>query len=147
VPPSRIDDLEAIRQLTIMYAYHIDRFELEPLVELFAQDALWNAESIGLGAFKGHDSIREFFTHDFDTAENHMHLITNQVVTRLDGDEAEGFCYFFGKGQLKAGGNMTAGGRYDDHYVRTDDRWRFQRRALIALIPPELEGLAMEDRA
>ena len=145
--PSRTEDLEAIRQLTIMYAYHIDRFELEPLVELFAPDALWDAESIGLGTFQGHDSIREFFAHDFVTAAAHMHLITNQVVTRLDGDEAEGFCYFFGKGQLKAGGNMTAGGRYDDFYVHANGRWRLQRRKLIALIPPELEGLAMEDRS
>lgn len=67
-------------------------------------------------------------------------MTMNQRITSVDGDTAEGFCYFFQHSILKNGGRTEFTRRYDDSYVRTPEGWKISRRVLVQLLPTVLEG-------
>ncbi|RBM18670.1 hypothetical protein DI005_18430 [Prauserella sp. PE36] len=67
-------------------------------------------------------------------------MTTNQRVTRIDGDIAEGWWCFFQLSLLKNGGRTEFAGRYNDIYHRTQDGRQIKKRVLIELLPTVLES-------
>ena len=91
-------------------------------------------------AVGGTAAIAKLMDDTFAQQTHNMHMTMNQRVTSVDGDVAEGWCYFFQRSVLTNGGRTEFAGRYDDSYRRTPDGWRISRRVLVELLPTVLEG-------
>jgi len=129
------DALEDIRRLTFEYARAVDGQDLEGVVALFTEDALWDARGFGMPEMKGRDDIRAFYTSIFENVAHCAHLTLNHLV-EVDGDTATGHVYIHALAVARDGTRSESIGYYDDTYVRTDSGWRFSSRAAQPLLPP-----------
>jgi ketosteroid isomerase-like protein len=133
---AELSDLEAIRQLTCDYADAYDRGDADGFARTFLPDGVSDSASIGLNRVEGRQAIADDIRHFRPQQQFVIHLATNQRVTVLDGDSAEGWCYFFAVGSVDGTRTLFAG-RYDDRYERTPEGWKFRQRTLIALLPSQ----------
>lgn len=119
----RLEDLEAIRQLDATYCRLLDTGDLPGLVDLFAPDG----EFIGLDRVRGRDEILRFFGGLADGGLTAFwHYVTNLEIT-LDGDSAEVRSALW-QPCVQDGVPHVAAGRYHDHLVRLDGRWRYRSK-------------------
>jgi ketosteroid isomerase-like protein len=128
-------DIEQIRRLTHEYSWAIDNFQLDELLGLFAQDAVFDLRGLGAPSEAvGHEALRAAFAAIIDSLSGCVHLTMNHLID-VDGDTATGniYCHAF---VVNADGsraeNLVV---YQDDYVRTDDGWKFSSRTLKPLLP------------
>ena len=138
-PPDRL----AIIELTARYAFYVDTFQLEPLMQLWVDDAPTFDESrADLGNNTGLDNIRRYFE---DFVFVHMakmaHITTNHIVERVTDTTARGSCSVLVEGEMTTGERMHAAAYYDDVYHRVDDAWKFKSRVVYPLTTPNLGSL------
>lgn len=133
-----INDLEALRRLTHLYAWHIDHFELEPLTQLWTEDAVMDETGVGLGSYQGRTAIHDYFAQVFAVMKTQVHFTSNFILQELSGDQAKGTCYYLVEGVVQGGGTVRGTGYYLDDYTRTAEGWRFQSRRVFGFNPPEL---------
>lgn len=110
-------DRSAITDLVAAYGVLLDREDYEGWVELFTQDASF--EAFGR-SFDGHDGLRKMAT----SAPGGLHLAGLPLID-LDGDRAtirQSFVF------VDAATHELRIGWYDDDVVRTAAGWRFRRR-------------------
>lgn len=134
------EDILAIMALQVDYARGADSFDGATYAAVFTPDGVLDATSTGLPAVHGTEAIAKLMDDTFAQQTHNVHMTMNQRVTSVDGDTAEGFCYFFQRSILKNGGRTEFTGRYDDSYVRTPEGWKISRRVLVQLLPTVLEG-------
>ena len=133
-----LEDLEAIRRLTHLYAYHIDHFEMEPLLALWTDDAVFDESGVGLRCSQGLDAIRNSFAEAFAVMDTVVHYTSNFLLLDCDGERARGTAYYLAEGVVKGGGTVHATGYYRDEYRKTVDGWRFRSREVFYFNPPDL---------
>ncbi len=134
--------IEEIKALSARYALGLDRFDMDSLLEPFAEDAVFDAAAFELGAFRGHAEMRGFFEHNFGVMKEQMHLFSNFIV-ELDGpDEAHGTNYLYEDGFTNEGARITCLCLNRDRYRRGEDGWRIATRTIEPLVLPSLEGYA-----
>jgi uncharacterized protein (TIGR02246 family) len=135
--PDEDRDRLALRALVEAYAHHADRREPDAIAALFTDDGRLTVfdgqpgsepptvERVGRAAIT--DSMRNLDRYSVTT-----HFLGQQTVV-LAGDRATGETYCFAYGLSEAGGgrslDLTAI-RYLDCYVRQDERWLIESRAL-----------------
>lgn len=128
-----VDELiarEQIRELVAAYAQLADSGRFDALLDLFADDA--TLEPGELPPVTGRTALREFFSGTnrnlvaATTRPLIRHHVSNLRITVDGPDAASGTCYFF----VVTERGPDHWGRYRDRYVRTGDRWRFQRRTV-----------------
>lgn len=126
---------ESIRDLVARYNANGDSGRFEPLMELFAPDAVMELSG---EVFAGHDRIRSIFT---STAENvsatpsapgapRPHLRHSTATLQIDVESparARSRCYYT---VLMAHG-LDHWGRYIDEFAVVDGAWRFTRRQVF----------------
>jgi hypothetical protein len=131
---SRLEDIEAIRQLKLTYAKLCDvGYDADGIVALFDPDADVSWEGGIFGRHKGHDEIRTFFQNVSSEILWAVHLMINPVV-RLepDGKSAQGSWYLLELATMTSrqdGASADAvimTGVYDDKFVKRENGWRFQ---------------------
>jgi ketosteroid isomerase-like protein len=137
---SHTEDVLAILALQSDYARGADSFDGTTYAAVFTPDGVLDATSTGIPAVEGTAAIAKLMDDTFAQQTHNMHMTMNQRVTSVDGDVAEGWCYFFQRSVLTNGGRTEFAGRYDDTYRRTPDGWRIARRVLVELLPTVLEG-------
>lgn len=138
--PGEIEDRLAILNLQALYARGADSFSGAAYAEAFTEGGVLDASDTGIAKVEGRAAIAALMDSVFAQQTHNFHMVSNQCVTALDDDRAEGFCYFFQRSILKNGGRTEFAGRYDDVYRRTPDGWKIERRTLIELLPTVLEG-------
>ena len=129
-----MDDVQAIVRLTHDYALLNDTFQVDALMELFADGAVFDMTPVGLRRYEGRDAIRRFFEREREAMSHLMHLTSNHRID-VDGDEAAGTVYFHAMGRTRDGRENAARGHYEDAYVRTPEGWRFRARRSCPLMP------------
>lgn len=134
------DDRLAILNLQALYARGADSFSGAEYAEAFTPDGVLDPSRTGIARVEGRPAIAALMDSVFARQTHNFHMVGNQCVTALDGDRAEGFCYFFQRSLLKNGGRTEFAGRYDDVYRRTAEGWKIERRVLVELLPTVLEG-------
>ena len=125
---------ESIRDLVARYNANGDSGRFEPLMELFAPDAVMELSG---EVYAGHERIRSIFT---STAENitaqpapasaPVHLRHSTATLQIDVESptvARSRCYYT---VLMAHG-LDHWGRYIDEFGVIDGRWRFTRRQVF----------------
>lgn len=131
---SRLEDVEAIKNLKAQYALYCDNgYDADGLVSLFVDDAAW--ESNAFGTYHGKQEIHGFLTTLADESIKWaLHYMISPVVdVAEDGNSARGRWYLLELGTLVGLDNpstrdpviMTA--NYDDEFVKVDGEWKFAR--------------------
>ena len=132
----------ACEKLVARYTHWIDFGEAERVAELFAVDAVWEAEPDI--RFAGRDQVRAMLGARQAMAQRRSrHVCTNLCIDVVDADHATGLVYlslfrhdFPGADApdlVAPMGPPVAVGQYRARFVRTAEGWRFaSRRAEIA---------------
>lgn len=132
---SRLEDLEAIRQLKLEYARLCDvGYDADGIVELFDPDSDVSWEGGIFGHHRGLEEIRTFFQNVSTEILWAVHLMLNPLV-RLgaDGTSAQGSWYLLELATMTARDDgdppdaVIMTGTYDDRFVKRRGEWRFQR--------------------
>lgn len=125
---------DRMRILDTVHAYsdHVDRADIDSLVDLFTEDAVFD---YGHGTrFTGRDALRELFLDRLGryAATNH-HCSTERVLS-YDGTRAETIVYVYAFHEDAVNElHVHVWGRYEDTMVRQDDTWRIaERRVRVA---------------
>ncbi|MBV8778675.1 MAG: nuclear transport factor 2 family protein [Alphaproteobacteria bacterium] len=125
-------DIEAIRQLSAVYAATVDRRDYDGFADCFVDGAEWSGPT---GRRVGRDQIIARTRDAVDHLRCTQHMVSNFQI-ELDGDRAAMTSYFHathvGAGR-RDGELYVIGGRYEDALVRTDAGWRFARRIIVPL--------------
>ncbi|OCC24148.1 hypothetical protein MB02_07710 [Croceicoccus estronivorus] len=126
-----IQDLAAraeIADLVARYSRAVDRRDFQLLLSLYAPGAIHNHGEAFSGEATG---FVEWLRQSMGTMIT-QHLVGNMIV-RVFGEEAEGEVYTVNHHMIEAGDTIqfTAGGRYLDHYIKTEGRWLFAHRRRV----------------
>jgi uncharacterized protein (TIGR02246 family) len=128
---SRLEDLEAIRQLSSKYARAIDDRDYEALLSLFAPDAVFGGTSDGAISLTGAENIVDSLRKRLNNSKPTYHYV-HEVLVMLDAqdpDLASGVASTHA--EVKAGQDtVRTAVRYLDRYRSRKGRWQFQARLL-----------------
>jgi ketosteroid isomerase-like protein len=126
-------DKEKIRDLVFSYSRGVDRQDFAFLRTLYTEDAIEDDHG---GAYSGSaEGYVDWLESVMGRVENSVHLVHNHLIRLTSATTAEGEVYVSGHSRLKLeeGGkeDLTHGMRYIDHYRKTGETWRFQRRTIV----------------
>ena len=120
---TRLEDIEAIKQLKFRYS-HICDDDHNPahIASVFADDGIWESEE---SVAKGHAEIEELFCRFQGVVSFSQHNMMNPII-EVNGDTATGIWYTMGPWDLKEDGKeVWLACRYDDDYVRINGEWKY----------------------
>ncbi|MEU7044066.1 nuclear transport factor 2 family protein [Streptomyces varsoviensis] len=124
----RLEDLEAIRDLTARYADAINKgwngktVDADAIPHIFTADARW--ENFDGEVTHGADAIAAELPKATAGVQFSMHTFLNPVIT-VDGDTATGN-WLMWVGSVIAGSSRSVYMSADMTYTRTDEGWRIQ---------------------
>ncbi|MCZ6772690.1 MAG: nuclear transport factor 2 family protein [Proteobacteria bacterium] len=122
---TRIEDIEAIKQLKALYCEICDDMHNPDRIDsLFAEGAIW--ESADFGKAEGHEAIRELFRGFQKMFSFSQHNIMNPRI-EVDGGRATGIWYIMGPWTYSENNEEKwLALRYDDDYVKINGEWKYQ---------------------
>ncbi len=132
---TRLEDIEAIRQLKLTYARLCDNgYDADGIVGLFDPDGDVSWEGGIFGHHRGHEEIRTFFQNVSGEILWAVHLMLNPLVrVSDDGGSAQGSWYLLELATMTARDDgaqpdaVIMTGVYDDRFVKRQGSWRFER--------------------
>jgi hypothetical protein len=119
----------ACQRLCMAFHVHVDAYQNNDIVALFAEDAVWHHKS---GLLKGHGDIAAYLNSK-STYPIVRHLVTNVLIDVEDPNSASGVAYvtvFYaepGKGAPLLQEPIVLATYYDT-FTCTDNGWRFASR-------------------
>jgi uncharacterized protein (TIGR02246 family) len=137
-------DLEnrfAINDLFVRYTTALDRGDVETIVDCFTPDG--SLDSPAIGSHSGHAAIRAFaerFARFHERGAQLRHVISNLAV-EIDGDHAQATCYLLNVLTRNGKSELLAPGRYECELVKSEGKWRFQKRVVILDHEITLDGI------
>lgn len=134
---SEIADRLAITELVNSYALHIDLFQIEDWVSLFAPDAYFDEREFDTGLHVGHQSIRAYGQSLAETVQHAVHLMANLVIADFTTESAKGTVFALVEAMMKSGERGRWQVRYEDQYIKIDDVWKIKSRILRKSLPVE----------
>lgn len=137
---AQISDRLEIAELVNRYALHIDLWEIENWVQLFADDAFFDEREFDSGLFIGHAAIRAYGESLAASVAHAAHLMSNLVIRDLTSTSADGVVFGLIEAMLKSGMRQRFHVRYEDSYVKVDGSWKIGRRILRKTLPVEDVG-------
>ena len=136
-----IEDRLAISDLFVRYTTALDRGDVETLVDCFTPDG--SLDSPAVGQHSGHAAIRAFaerFARFHERGAQLRHVISN-LTAEIDGDRARATCYLLNVLTRDGKSELLAPGRYECELVKSEGKWRFQRRVVILDHEITLDGI------
>lgn len=131
-----IEDRLALQDLMTAYCYAVDDIgKIEPLLDIFTDDAVLDFRTIGLPLMNGKGDIRAFFEGVFADMSHHAHYITNFRPEAYDGDTAAMSAYVIGMGRANDGNEVVAHVRYRFECLRTDAGWKCNNYSMVSMMP------------
>ncbi|MEY2925531.1 MAG: hypothetical protein RL367_8 [Pseudomonadota bacterium] len=131
-----VEDRRAINDLLIAYCTGVDSLgDIDAILAVFAEDAVFDLSGIGLPNVVGHAGISGFFAGVFADMSHHAHYLTNFAMTAYTGDTASARAYIMGMGRAKDGNEVTVYGRYYFDVKRTCTGWKATRYTMDFMMP------------
>lgn len=125
---SVLEEKDAIHETIANYCFHFDGGEFDQWVDLFTDDGVFDAGTMGVQ--KGKEALKAFLKNVRLTNGSPMmkHCVMNEIIT-VHGDQATAKSYIIlvrskGEGALVNG----LAGRYEDQLIKQGDRWLFKNR-------------------
>ncbi len=128
-PSGSLEDREAIRDLYTLYAITLDSGRYEDWIDCFTDDGTF--ESQRFGRHVGREGLCKFvkiYRNSLGGAQA-RHVVTG-VYFEIDGDRADGSCYFTYYHSKDGRTALAAVGHYEDKLRKVDGRWRFESRVV-----------------
>lgn len=144
---SEISDRLEIAELVNAYAIHIDLFQIDEWVNVFAEEAEFDEREFGTGLHSGHAGIGAYGRLLSATVEHAAHLMTNLMITDLRSTSANGIVFALVEALMRTGERQRWQVRYEDRYVKIDGHWKIQERVLRKSLPAERVLTVGEDSA
>ncbi len=131
-------DLQAIRDLGVLYARAVDDHDIDAVVAMFTPDGVFERRGV---AATGAEEIRAAYVASFDTYLTMLHT-PHPGVVQLHGDgTASGWSH--GHAELATRRTLVhASYRYEDDYRCVDGRWLFARRSLTFMYAVPADQMA-----
>jgi len=136
---TRLEDIEAIKQLKIRYS-HIcdDMHNPDTICSVFAEDGIW--ESPDFGKAVGHAEIRELFRNFQKLFSFSQHNMTNPLI-EVNGNRATGVWYISGPWDYtETGEKKWFALRYDDEYVKINGEWKYSHLRVAMRMVEDRQG-------
>jgi uncharacterized protein (TIGR02246 family) len=131
-------DLQAIRDLGVLYARAVDDHDLDTLVAMFTPDGVFERRGV---AATGSAEIRAAYVASFDTYRTMLHTAHPGVV-QLHGDGTAS-AWSHGHAELATRSTLVmASYRYADDLRCVDGRWLFARRSITFMYAVPADQLA-----
>jgi SnoaL-like domain len=108
------------------YTHALDDGRTDDVVATYCPDG--SCDLPGMGAFEGHDSLREAYAR-WKPVRPQRHLVLNTHVTEWNEREATAISDVIFLLQGDSGWTVQLVGRYHDHLHHDDGRWRFHHRS------------------
>ncbi len=131
-------DLQAIRDLGVLYARAVDDHAIDALVAMYTPDGVFERRGVPAA---GAAAIRAAYVASFDTYRTMLHTAHPGVV-HLHGDgTAAGWSH--GHAELATRRTLVqASYRYEDAYRYVDGRWLFARRSITFMYAVPADRMA-----
>jgi len=131
-------DLQAIRDLGVLYARAVDDHDIDTLVALFTPDGVFERRGV---TTTGAAEVRAAYVASFDTYRTMVHTAHPGVV-QLHGDgTASGWSH--GHAELATRSTLVlASYRYEDDLRRVGGRWLFARRSITFMYAVPADEMA-----
>jgi ketosteroid isomerase-like protein len=125
----RLEDLEAIKDVTARYAAAVNKgwngetVDVSAMPSIYAEDARWESDDMGVSAV-GLDTIMAGLPESTSMVEFSMHSFLNPIIA-VDGDEAAGSWLMWIASRINADPRAVYMSS-DMTYTRTREGWRIQ---------------------
>ncbi|MDE2561809.1 MAG: nuclear transport factor 2 family protein [Sphingomonadales bacterium] len=130
------DVRNALERLLIDYCYAVDGLEdVQPLLDVFTDDAKADLTAIGLPMMNSKADIKAFFDGVFETMSHHFHFISNFRPASWDGSEAAMDAYVIGMGRAKDGNTVTVQVKYRMVCVQQGGAWKCRHYTITPMMP------------
>jgi len=128
---TRLEDLEAIKQLKALYCEICDDdHNPDRIVEIFTEDGIW--EGRGIGTARGRDEIRALFENFQRMMSFSQHMTMNPRI-EVNGESATGTWYFFGPFTFRDGNQAKwQATRYHEEYLKVEGTWKIKHLKIRA---------------
>lgn len=135
-PPCPVEDRIALEDLATAYCIAVDRIgDIDGVLAVFAEDAVYDLSGFGLGAMQGHDAIRAFYTGAFPAMAGNAHYASNFALTGFAGDTASATIHVHAFSKGTDGSLLDLKVRYLIDARRDSGVWRIARLSLELLLP------------
>lgn len=137
---SALTDRQEILDLVARWAYHVDTFQADPLMELWVtDDPVFDESGIGLGNNTGLANIKRYFEQDlFARMDTMAHIFSSHLLEELTDTTARAVSTVMVEGDVKGGGTVHAIVHYRDVCERTTTGWKFRSRTVTPLTKPQI---------
>lgn len=130
----------ALERHLIEYCYAVDGLQdVEPLLDLFTDDAVADLTAIGLPMMNGKGDIRGFFEAVFADMTHHFHFISNFRPESWDANDSGGVgamtAYVIGMGASKDGNTVTVQVKYRMECIRQGGAWKCRHYTISPMMP------------
>ncbi|MEC3909098.1 nuclear transport factor 2 family protein [Sphingobium sp. CR2-8] len=136
------DDRFALQELVNRYPYHLDLWHIDAWADLFIPSGVLDERALGMEAYHGRDAIAAYGAQLQADVLNVVHLMINHVILDWSADRASGSVFALVEAKTRDHGHARYYIRYEDGYVRTEAGWRFDRRTILPLFPPQTIALS-----
>jgi SnoaL-like domain len=124
----RLEDRQAIQDLTVRYGFYVDDRRYDKLKALFAPDGCLRTNA-GVLKGEGIDGVGAYFEHHLPELGPSNHFVHGHVIDFDDVDRDLATGLVAGHAELwRDGKPMITALRYHDKYTRTPFGWRFLER-------------------
>ncbi len=143
---TRLEAVEEIKKLRANYCYFSDSFQTEALIDLFAEDAVFDFPAWLPEKLTGKAAIATFFLSSSSAAlVMAKHHVTNPVI-EVNGDTATGIWYALAPTTFalpEGSAAMWLQGKYDEEYVKINGTWKFKMLKFdLTFLCPYTDGWA-----
>ncbi|MEZ5533456.1 MAG: nuclear transport factor 2 family protein [Steroidobacteraceae bacterium] len=120
-----------IARLPVSYAWAVDGKNIDEIMDLFADDAVYDLSAYGYANVVGTTAIRELFIRSVFSAEQCSFSSISNVRVKIQGSRATGSDYFvhIGYNDRKLGESTRhyVEGQHFYEFVRLAGRWKISR--------------------
>jgi hypothetical protein len=130
-------DRQIVQETSLRFAHYCDRQELEPLLDLFTDDAVFDESAAGLPVSRGKRELRDFFSVALPRNGSMFHLQTNYIIDFIGQDRARATYWLYFEGSRFSSPNITRKikAHVEDVLVRQDGRWLISSKTLRTFAP------------
>jgi ketosteroid isomerase-like protein len=119
--------VEGVRATIAAYTHALDDGRTDDVVATYCPDGVF--EMPGIGAFEGHDALREAYA-GWKPQRPQRHLVVNTLVTDWDDHDATAISDVVFVLKDESGWAIQFVARYHDTLHHDDGTWRFRRRTV-----------------
>ncbi|WP_240654843.1 nuclear transport factor 2 family protein [Croceicoccus ponticola] len=125
-----------LQALMIEYCYAVDGLkDMQPLLDLFTDDARADFTAIGLPMINGKGEIKTFFDGVFAGMSHHFHFISNFRPESWDGSVGAMTAYVIGMGRANDGNTVTVQVKYRMECIEQDGAWKCRHYTITPMMP------------